>query len=709
MLSKTIKMMMKSLFVSAILTLMLIPAFAQFTNGFDLDKGPTTVAVLDFVNQTSHRLNNPGGIVASAVALSFERDKTLQFETVDPAVVSAAIRELGYSSSIVTDATLLAQLADHIGINNIVSGEIRRIEIIRDGSGTYAEVTVHAKVINRVTQRPINGATVTQRSSSIYGYTGNSDTLINEALTASGYKLVQTMLANRFPYTSVILSSDPQAIQLRGNNGWRVGQEAVAIRSGFRTATLRVTNVTNSTTICRTIETTRGVSTSDMVVAVYEEKFDGVPPGPNGPGGGNKSWITIAGSIALGAGIYMLAGNVDKQWRWGDAPSAYPIANIAMTPITPTPGASANYPYAGNYVTWSHIDGAANRVAYVIYRDEPGGIGANFRDVPIAVVPGNQTYYYDMVPADYYSSGSFPVLPAGERATYISYTYELTNEANAMSVTLTPEGPIRDVNYMWPLSDFNLNVPDTNFVVSDDTSYTVGVLNRAPRFGDMLRYRVEAVYIATDTSAEASSSDEERTYVMKTAMSSLSANSTYMKYPVYEALIDGDSISIILSGDDLQKAAYKVYVDRFKLQISTTADFSSVLGEISNDYIDKDTLSFPNIQNHFTNVNINTLKQYYFRVGIAPISSATQPKVAPANGFALPADKSGTMNGFVWSYPTQIIASVNPSSRALNGSKANVSKSGVLSRNGVNEVFMPNSKGGNGGRTVQSKGRSVLF
>ena len=701
MLNKTIKMIMKSLFVSAILTVMLVPAFSQFTNGFDIDKGPTTIAVLDFVNNTDYKLNNPGGTISAAVALSFEREKTLQFETVDPAVVSAAIRELGYNSATVTNEILLAQLTDYIGVNNIVSGEIREIKPVRDGNGSYVEVTVHAKVINRVTQRPINGATITQRSSAIYGYTGTGETLVDEALTAAGYALVQKMLANRFPYTSVILSSDPLAVQLRGNNGWRVGQEAVAISAGFRTATLRVTEVTGSTTICRTIATTRGVSTGNMVIAVYEEKFEdaiiGKPPVKD-------TLLKIGGTVIAGVLIYTLANNVDKQWRWDSTPTAYPIANIATTPLPPVAGVDANNAYAGNYVTWPRMEGSPNIVAYVIYRDEPGVIGANFRDIPIAIVDGSQNYYVDAPPADYYAylRGS-SISPTGNKATYILYSFELRDEMGTI-VDVTPEGELVYMDYMWPLSSFSTNLPDVSFVERDETSYIVGILNRAPFFGDLCRYRVEAVYVATNTSADASSSEEGRSYVLKTSLSNLSSQSRYIKYPIYESEISGSSITIRLVGDNVQKDQYKRYIEKYVLQISPRQEFDDIskIITIPNGWFNSNTLAYEDIQKAVESViSPDQLKDYYFRVGIAPSSSNTQPKVITVDSY--PKDNSGLMDGYVWSYPLLIRSSTDFVYDSMNTSRADLSRQ-AQSRSLTDELVLSNKLGSGNGRTHSAQG-----
>ena len=706
MYNKITRTTIKSLFLSAILAIMLLPVFSQDTNGFDFDfdSGPVSIAVVDFINKSGYKIDNPGKTMAASIALSFENDRTLKFESVDPAVVSAAMRELGYNSTTAGgDEILLSRLADHIGVLNIVTGEIREIKLIRDKSGSYAEVTVHARAINRITRLPINGATVTQRSAAILGYTGNGDTLINEALTTAGYRLVQTMLSNRFPYTSVILSSNSNAIQLRGNNGWQVGQKAVVIRGKFRTATLVVTDVTSATTICRVTDSTRGVSTSDMALAIYEEH-----PGGEGPSNPKTKKLIYGGigAVVLAGLLYTLADNVEKQGRWVDSPTAYPIANVAMSKEVPIPGeyegSSASFPYGGNYVSWKRMEGAAYVAGYAIFREEPSQVGRIYSAYPIAIVPGDQTYYIDAVPSDYYARYSNPYNPlnssGGARATYVEYQYELADESNprinAPIIITEFEGMGIIGTSPWPPYQYYLDyLPVLNSGTRDDTSYSIGVLNRAPAFGDLCRYRVEAIYSARDTSTS-TGTDEEYTYIMRSTMSGNSNESMYIKYPVYMAQSDSSGVTIQLANYE-QKDQYDTYISKYKLQLSPYLDFSRDVVEITN--IDQSSLSFRNIQSSVITSGV-PLELHYFRVGIAPISSATQPKKVLTGSYP----NYGPMDGYVWSYPIQISSTVLPNTYMPN---INLS---IMSKGTVNALFQP-KKGGRGGRgNGDFKGRSYF-
>jgi hypothetical protein len=177
---------------------------------------PVPVVIFDYVNRSEYRTGMLGRTFTDALAI--ELLNTKKFEVIKREELEKVLAQenlsvpLGYSAQ--------AQVGDRFAEKPpyMASGEIENVKIIKGRDGSFAEVTVSTTLISKITKLPINGARIVQRSSPKIGFTGNTDVLVQEALSTAAYQTCYTLLNNRLPIATLLTSVWEDEVQLKGGS-----------------------------------------------------------------------------------------------------------------------------------------------------------------------------------------------------------------------------------------------------------------------------------------------------------------------------------------------------------------------------------------------------------------------------------------------------------------------------------------------------------
>ena len=446
--------------VSLLLPLAIPPVQAQSIDlskffGNDLVK-PTPIIVVDFDNRSSYKSGMLGRTLSDALSIELLNVKP-PFDVIKRSEVEKQMSDMGLVSPL-TGAEL-AMLASRLHCAFSVSGTVKSVEIHHEREGTYAEVDIEAVVNSKVTQGPINGAHVIQRSSPKIGYSGNTDVLVHEALSTAAYQIVLRLLDNRVPVATVLTSPEGYQVVLKGGTtiGFRKGQMLTTMRRESVTGRVRLIDVTPTESIGEILEDSKGIAPGDKAVPIFEftssARFTKADRA--------KTGLQLAGLGLLGV-LATLIGtdNGNKVLQAGTVNvSAFAMADAA------TMGEQSG----ATLVTWPHSN--ARVVAYIIYRDTNSM-------APLAVVDGTQTHYID--------SGQ-PLPHQGDVAA-----------TDTISITLDPTtGLIQTfthaITYETTLDDIN-----TPTETMSKASYAV-TAHRVPlQPGDVCGYQVKMLYYDYD-------------------------------------------------------------------------------------------------------------------------------------------------------------------------------------------------------------------
>ena len=446
--------------VSLLLPLTPSPVQAQTIDlskffGNELSK-PTPIVVVDFNNLSTYKTGMLGRVLSDSLSIELLNVKP-PFEVIKRSEVDKVMADTGVSLPLTPQA--LAMIADRLHCSFTVSGDINSVEIHHDREGTYAEVDVQAVVTSKVTQGPINGARVIQRSSPKIGYSGSTDVLVHEALSTAAYQISQRLLDNRVPVATVLTSPHNFELVLKGGStiGFRKGQVLTTLRREAVTGRVRLIDVTPTESIAEIVEmggyNTQGIAPGDKAVPVFEFQSSARFTRADRA----KTGLQIAGILGLAA-LAVLIGteNGDKVLMAGA--------------ITPTAAAMADANFMGenkgaNLVTWPHMNSRV--IAYVLYRDTNP-------QAPIAVVDGSVTHFVD-------SAKPLPELAD-------------VSEMNVMNITIDPN--TGDVLTFTPTITYETTLDDIQnaAMTYSVTSYTV-TSHRVPlQPGDTCGYQIQMLY-----------------------------------------------------------------------------------------------------------------------------------------------------------------------------------------------------------------------
>ena len=419
-------------------------------------KKATPLVVLDFENRTTYATGMLGRMAADSLAV--ELMKTNEFDVVPRTEVDAALTEdhlevpLSWANQ--------AQLAEKLKKKLVLSGSIDDVHVSKNREGTYAEVSMQVQVISKLTKGPINGAKLVQRSSTKIGYSGNTDALVQEAISTAAYQLVQQMLAHRAVVSTVLTTQSDEGVYLNCGTaqGYKEGTELVTLRRDKVTGRLRVKS-TNANDAFADIE---GDGTSlapgDKAVPIFvagdaevsamaepsssstvhhlkkaknsDTSYSTTRSGSSFDEGSKidtGSMFTTLAAVGVGIGLYvLLKSNGGRNTL--DNPSAPAAAQLA------SPG--SQYPNGANVVTWSS-DTTGLAFAYLIYRSD-------YPALPLAMVENNSFTDGTMVSGGTVDQRTYeftinPNQPAGQGGSIQVPPHVTSETITAGDPTATPD------------------------------------------------------------------------------------------------------------------------------------------------------------------------------------------------------------------------------------------------------------------------------
>ena len=446
--------------VSLLLPLAIPPVQAQSIDlskffGNDLTK-PTPIVVVDFNNLSTYKSGMLGRTLSDALSIEMLNIKP-PFDVIKRSEVEKLMSDMGLAAPL--NQQELAMIANRLHCAFTISGNIKSVAIHREREGTFAEVDIEAVVNSKITQAPINGAHVIQRSSPKIGYGGNTDVLVQEALSTAAYQIALRLMDNRVPVATVLTSPHGYEVVMKGGTtiGFRKGQILTTIRRESVTGRVRLTDVTPTESIGEILEDSKGIAPGDKAVPMFEftssarfTKQDRA-----------KTGLQLAG-LGLLSTLAVLIGtdNGNKALQAGAVtPSAAAMADAV----------SMGESYGANLVSWPHMN--ARVIAYIIYRDTNSM-------APLAVVDGTLTHYID--------SGK-PLPTMGNVAETDTVTISL-DQTTGLVTTFT-----HAITYETTLD--NVQTPNETMSTS---SYSVTAHRIPLQPGDVSGYQVKMLYYDYD-------------------------------------------------------------------------------------------------------------------------------------------------------------------------------------------------------------------
>ncbi len=240
--------------------------FGDGTIGSSTIKKVTPILVLDFDNKSGYKTGMIGRVAADAIAV--ELLKSTDYDVIHRSDVDDKIAELGYTSSLTWDQQV--KLATELKTRIVISGVIKNIQIYKKKDGTYAEATIDVDVLSTLTKSPINGGNIIQRSSVKVGYSGNPDVLVQEALTAGAYQLLQQIQSRKTVIGSVMTTQNDEGIYIKGGKsaGFTPGMQVMTVRRDTITGKMHIKSVTDTIAIAA-VDDDSGIAPGDRAFSVY--------------------------------------------------------------------------------------------------------------------------------------------------------------------------------------------------------------------------------------------------------------------------------------------------------------------------------------------------------------------------------------------------------------------------------------------------------
>ncbi|MBI3720942.1 MAG: hypothetical protein HY248_00185, partial [Fimbriimonas ginsengisoli] len=212
------------------------PAPAPVTNSM-------TVIVIDFANKSKTGGDALARFATDAVAV--ELASSGRFEVLRREEVARAAETLGYRAPF--DQAQLARLAQQLGANAIVTGEVSKVTI-EQKRGVEKNVTVGLKVrvMDPSSGELINGAAELGGAVAKPGLS-DDEALAQEAISKAAVNAIHNINRYQLPEGTVLNTvgtpPDLQVLVNRGSrDGVQIGQDLIVLRSGVRVGRIRVTN-----------------------------------------------------------------------------------------------------------------------------------------------------------------------------------------------------------------------------------------------------------------------------------------------------------------------------------------------------------------------------------------------------------------------------------------------------------------------------------
>lgn len=457
--------------------------FGDGTIGSSTIKKVTPILVLDFENRSGYKTGMVGRVAADAIAV--ELLKSTDYDVIHRTDVDDKMVELNYSIPLTWDQQV--KLANELKTRIVISGTIKNIQIYKKKDGTYAEATIDVDVLSTLTKSTINGGNITQRSSVKVGYSGNPDVLVQEALTAGAYQLLQQIQSRKTAIGTIMTTHSEEGIYIKGGKaaGFIPGMQIMTVRRDTVTGKMHIKSVNDSVAIAA-IDDDSGIAPGDRAFSVYipgqsltvNNQIESVSPTVKSiPSNNNINMGTYnrnnsnSGyenntrentgikliSIGIAAGLYAILKSNNGRNN---------LESMSIPQVTVVSDAATSYPYGANMVRWASL---GNRVVcYIIYRN----------GIPIYVVDGSTTEYLD---------NAQPYAPGVEVKS---------NQWEVIIDSILVDGPIKiPLHSLGETAEANKdNLYDNGTPISGTDTFSITTHSFPLKSGESASYRITPVY-----------------------------------------------------------------------------------------------------------------------------------------------------------------------------------------------------------------------
>jgi hypothetical protein len=344
------------------------------------------VAVLDFENKSGYG----GASIARAAtdAVAGEYQKSRKYEVLARGEIEQQLKDLDLALPL--DRTGFLRLGRALQTESLITGEVNAVTFV--GSPKQAQVVLTVRVIDIASGEPINGAVATGLSNRRPGYTGDDDTLVQEAIRNAAFEAVRIINNYTIPEATVLTTRAGKEVLLtRGiRGGLQPGMEMIVVRRGEEVGRIRVTQVSDSDAVAEIIDFGRGIQSEDRARAIFRVPTVEVKAGrivterPRQRGEGNRLLRALGPILVIG----LIAFGVARASSGGNTPVQTVVAEA---------GADGNFePFVRiSWKTTLFAKSVPDTLMWQIYRNDFIGTDDGGNLIPVGVTPGNQNFFID--------------------------------------------------------------------------------------------------------------------------------------------------------------------------------------------------------------------------------------------------------------------------------------------------------------------------
>jgi hypothetical protein len=344
------------------------------------------VAVLDFENKSGFG----GASIARAAtdAVAGEYQKLRKFEVLARGEIEQQLRDLDLATPL--DKTGFLRLGRALQTESLITGEVNAVTFV--GNPKQAQVVLTVRVVDIASGEPINGAVATGFSNRRPGYTGDDDTLVQEAIRNAAFEAVRIINNYTIPEATILSTRAGKEVLLnRGiRGGLQPGMEMIVVRRGEAVGRIRVTQVSDSDAVAEIIEFGRGIQSEDRARAIFRVPTVEVKGGrvvterPRQRGEGNRLLRALGPILVVG----LIAFGIARASSGGNTPVQTVIAEA---------GADGNFePFVRiSWKTTLFAKSVPDTIQWQIFRSDFIDLDEKANRIPVGVVPGNQNFFID--------------------------------------------------------------------------------------------------------------------------------------------------------------------------------------------------------------------------------------------------------------------------------------------------------------------------
>lgn len=302
-------------------------------------------------------------------------------------------------------------LAESLQVDGICEGSVRILSI--EGDPRVARVELQVRILDKLTREYVNGATVTESSDPMPGYSGPDQKLVSDALKKAAASALDVMAQYIVPEGTVMSAFRREAIiiNLGERHGLRRDMRFVVLRKVYNRTTgetelerickLRVKEVRLQDCIAEPDGPYPGVLTEDLVRGVWSgpnleaaaSTRSVVDVGPQSESGGGRKSGSLGKVLLIALVVFLIARLVAGQGVFNSPPAstfAASLSDIALSDAaisvrwSPPSGIRTSPEPRGSYV-----------VAYEVYRGTVANFPLNTSTLQYVIIGGSNTSYTD--------------------------------------------------------------------------------------------------------------------------------------------------------------------------------------------------------------------------------------------------------------------------------------------------------------------------